>query len=309
LAQEVYCSNSLAADAYRFLIRGVIHANNDRCSGFADTRFGVLYQSGRTFFESTGVRIQDAGSDFQTNFVGDGDLYVNSMQFAQDGQTVLVDTVARLTLYSLPVAELASEPATQPAPVSPTTPPSVLTLTVKAQVCDVEVQGWLKLQLQLCLPPSRGVAGSLDSEGQLIDLRDVNASGVLFYIPPYLQTRLAPGTYPITDFTEPGGANMTASFVYHDIQLDTYDAFYSYDTGTLILTQAGLDEDFISGSFSFGATTLTVGRSPWKEVLRTSHFRTSTDLEDCHARQASDPDPTTFPLPDGLRRLVKELVH
>jgi hypothetical protein len=193
------------------------------------------------------------GSDFQTNFVSDNDLYVNSLQFSQDGRTVLVDTGARLTLYSLPVAELAGASVTDQAPGTPTARPSVPALVVKEQACDVEVQGWLKLQLQLCLPPTRGVAGSLDSEGQLIDLRDVDASGVLIYIPSYLQTRLGPGTYPITDFTEPGGANMTASFLYHDVQLDTYDAYYSYDNGTVILTQAGLDEDFISGSFSFGA--------------------------------------------------------
>jgi WD40 repeat protein len=194
------------------------------------------------------------GSDLQTNFVGDNDLYVNSLQFAQDGRTLLVDTVERLTLYSLPVAEVASAPVTQPAPSAPTTRPSVPTLIVKVQACDVVVQGWLKLQLQLCLPPSRGVAGSLDSEGQLIDLRDdVTASRVLIYIPPYLQTRLKPGTYPITDFTEPGGSNMTASFLYHDVQLDSYDAYFSYDNGEVILTQAGLDEDYISGSYTFGA--------------------------------------------------------
>ncbi len=193
-----------------------------------------------------------SGSDFKTNFVGDQDLYVNSMQFAQDGRTVLVDTVKRLTLYSLPVSEVASVPATQPASSAPTARPSVPTLAVKMQSCEVAVTGWLEVQLQPCLPPSRGVAGSLDSEGQLIDLRDATASGVMIYIPAFLQTRLKPGTYPITDFTEPG-LEMTASFNYHDAQLDTYDAYFSYDKGTLILTQAGIDEDYISGSFSFGA--------------------------------------------------------
>ena len=53
-----------------------------------------------------------SGSDFKVNFTGDDDLYVNSMQFAQDGQTVLVDTVKRLTLYSLPPPGVASVPAT-----------------------------------------------------------------------------------------------------------------------------------------------------------------------------------------------------
>ena len=193
-----------------------------------------------------------SGSDFQTNFVGDQDLYVNSMQFAQDGKTVLVDTVQRLTLYSLPGPDVASAAVTQPAPSAPTSRPSVPTLILKVQSCDVVVTGWLKLQLQPCLPPSRGVAGSLDSEGQLIELRDGAASGVIIYIPAYLQTRLKPGTYPITDFTEPG-LEMTASFAYHDTQLDSVDAYFSFDNGTLILTEAGLDQDYISGSFTFGA--------------------------------------------------------
>jgi hypothetical protein len=148
--------------------------------------------------------------------------------------------------------EVASAAVTEPAPSAPTMRPGVPTLTVKVQSCDVAVTGWLKLDLQLCLPPSRGVAGSISDGVQSIELRDVAATGVEIYIPPYLQTRLKPGTYPITDYTEPG-VKMTASFYYHDPQLDTYDAYFSYDNGTLILTQAGLDQDYISGSFSFGA--------------------------------------------------------
>jgi hypothetical protein len=198
-----------------------------------------------------------SGSDFKTSFVGDKDLYVNSMQFAQDGRTVLVDTFQRLTLYSLPQAEVASAPVTQPAPRAPTARPSVPTLVVKPQACDMVVTGWLKLQLQPCLPPSRGVAGSIELSGamdevQSIDLRDFEGTGVVLYIPSYLQTRLKPGTYPIADYTIPGG-KMTASFNYFDHDRFLIDLFLSYDDGTLILSEAGPDEDYISGSYSFGA--------------------------------------------------------
>lgn len=206
------------------------------------------------------------GTDRKTNFVSSGDLYVNSMQFSQDGRSVMVDTVKRLTLYDLPLPSITSTPGSPATVASPAVDiPPVPTLVVKVKSCDVTVTGWLKLQVDLCLPPSRSNAGSIMSgfagSLQSISLIDSEFTQVRFEIPEFMQDDLKPGTYTLGNGDASGNdGKIAAVFYYYDHKLGHSDQYFSYEGGTLIFTQAGLDQSYISGSFAFGAHELTTER-------------------------------------------------
>jgi hypothetical protein len=190
-----------------------------------------------------------------TNFVGSGDLFVDWMEFSQDGTSVLVNTFERLTLYRLPGTSASlpggtSVPSTSET-AAPLTTGSTPMLLANVMSCDIVVHGWLNLHLQPCLPPSRVSAGLNDGLRVLIWLKDTDFMGVIIMIPPDHQDKLEPGTYVLGDsVSDQDTYRITARFDYHDPQLDSIYGYDSYDGGTLTITQTG---SYISGSFEFGA--------------------------------------------------------
>jgi WD40 repeat protein len=120
----------------------------------------------------------------QANFVKSKDLFVDILEFSQDGSTVLVDTFNRLTLYGLPPGSLgtpeAAASAASPAAVTTAAPRPVLS-------CDITVQGALKLHVQPCLPPSTVSAGGYDGQSVSISITDSNYTGVFIENIPFDQ--------------------------------------------------------------------------------------------------------------------------
>ncbi len=207
---------------------------------------------GPVIWEVDGWKLALANAN-AANFVGSGDQFVDWMEFSQDGTSVLVNTFERLTLYSLPNTAV-SLPANTSTPSTNGTATSPPTLQVKVMSCDITVSGWLSLQLQPCLPPSRIIAGQTSGAESMIWIKDLEFMGVIFEVPNPMLDKLKPGTYVLGD-TGPGGGGtygykITALFDYHNPASNGIERYGSYDGGTLILTEVG---SYLSGSFSFGA--------------------------------------------------------
>ena len=68
---------------------------------------------------------------------------------------------------------------------------------------------------------------------------------------------MRPFTFIISDFAEPLTAEILGVFQYYNHELDTLERYESYknkyDASTLILTEAGMDQDYISGILPFPA--------------------------------------------------------
>lgn len=200
---------------------------------------------------------------FEGYFIGHDDHFVDRMQFTQDGRSVLVGTFMRLTLYSLP-AGVAGAPAT-PAAVASTVPATEapaaeLLPEIPAMSCDIMAQGWVNVHLQPCLTPTSVFGGEYDGQSLTIDIRDSNLNGITFLVPPtvLVRRRLVMDKYIIGDRLS--GSRITARFDYYDPDdptQSTLDVYYSYDGGTLVITQTS---PYITGTFSFGARTLEEGR-------------------------------------------------
>lgn len=207
--------------------------------------------AGPLIWEVDGWKLVQANAN-ATNFVGSGDLFVDWMEFSQDGTSVLVNTFERLTLYSLPNTAVSlpagtSAPSTSGTATSPPTVPARAVLS-----CDMTVHGWLSVHVQPCLPPSRVNAGHNLGDLMMIWIKDLEFTGVIFEVPNPMLDELQPGTYILGD--RGGGTTyayqITALFDYYDPASNRIDQYTSYGGGTLILTEVG---SYISGSFSFGA--------------------------------------------------------
>jgi WD40 repeat protein len=218
----------------------------------------VWETAGWGFFKETSANVV---------FVHEHDKYVKRVQVSQDGRSVLVETDIRLSLFGLPAPEAAGTwtPQAPAAAASPDTAPTqVPTTAVRAQACEITVTGALQLQVHPCTPPSRSFGGSVVADGQYINFVEGGAVGVRIQLPVHLIDKLEPGTYNVGagDDGTRGGQIVAYFFQPDPNNLDPYadPYFYSYNGGTLILTEAGPDVDYISGSFSFGAHRLDTGR-------------------------------------------------
>ena len=150
-------------------------------------------------------------------------------------------------------------------------------------MCKVVVTGELNLELNPCMPGGIANGGSMYETFQSIELRDAEGNGVIFQVPPYLQPRLRPHDFIVGDFREPLSAEILGVFMYSATEQDMIENYESYknkyDASTLTLTEAGVDQDYISGSFSFPATQKTGDRSKWRELSRTSRSPMSMGLD------------------------------
>jgi len=196
-------------------------------------------------------------TQFNTNFVGAKDRFVDKIQFSQDNTLLLVGTFTRLTLYALPKAAAVtaeSSAPTETAVVSapPANQPAPPTLEPKAKSCNAVVTGSLKLNGLSCVPASNVIVVSIDQGLMEISLLGDEYSGVVIKIPAYIRKRLVPGKYVIGDARDYLDEwRMTAEFVYHDPVSKSIDSYASYaETGEVVFTEIG---STISGSFEFGA--------------------------------------------------------
>jgi len=194
-----------------------------------------------------------------TNFVGSEDLFVDKLQFSQDGGSALVGTFNRLSLYTAP--EAAAAAAVAPAMASATAVPLAIRLPeIPPSSFDITVTGWVKAHLrpnELDRPQTSRYDGS--HRILVMSLRagidaDTSPPGVEFSIPVLLLVRdqLQTGEYIIGDATDQEGSRIWAEFVYYDPLANVVDPYASYDGGTFVITQTG---QYLSGSFSFGART------------------------------------------------------
>lgn len=203
--------------------------------------------AGPVIWEVDGWKLVQANANV-TNFVKSGDLFVDWMEFSQDGTSVLVNTFERLTLYRLPNTAV-SLPAGTSMPSASGIATSLPTVPPRAVLsCDMTVHGWLSLQVQPCLPPSRVNAGHNLGEVSMIWIKDSEFTGVVFEIPNPMLDELEPGTYVLGDYMDYG--KITATFDYYNPASNRIEDYISYGGGTLVLTDVG---SYISGSFSFGA--------------------------------------------------------
>lgn len=203
--------------------------------------------AGPVIWEVDGWKLVQANAN-ATNFVGSGDLFVDWMEFSQDGTSVLVNTFERLTLYSLPNTAV-SLPAGTSAPSTSGAATSLPTVPARAVLsCDMTVHGWLSLHVQPCLPPSGVNAGHNLGEESMIWIKDSEFTGVVFEIPNPMLDELQPRTYVLGDYMDYG--NITATFDYYNPASNRIEDYISYGGGTLVLTEVG---SYISGTFSFGA--------------------------------------------------------
>jgi hypothetical protein len=78
-----------------------------------------------------------------------------------------------------------------------------------------------------------------------------DSTGVVIYVPDYLEKRLKPGTYKIGDATDEPEGSMYAELYHVDASDELSGPFSSYaGTGEIVITDVG---PIISGSFKFGA--------------------------------------------------------
>jgi WD40 repeat protein len=190
-----------------------------------------------------------------TDFVAGDDMFVDRMQYMQDGTSVLVATVRRLTLYSLPAGAAGASAASAAASTVPPTPisPEVRLPAIPPLSCDIRAQGWVNAHMQPCLVPTTTVvAGTLYGDTVKIDIRDLDFQGIEFEIPlvVFVGRRFVVDHYILG---QPGAElRVSATFSHYDPSGSSLDYYSSFDGGSLIITKTGL---YISGTFSFGAST------------------------------------------------------
>lgn len=195
------------------------------------------------------------GNPAVTDFVAGDDMFVDRMQYTQDGTGVLVGTMARLTLYALPAGPAGSSASPAAASTVPATPipPEIRLPEIPPMTCDIQAQGWVNAHLQPCLGATTNVLGGRYFNGYVrIEIQDSDFQGIEFEIPlvVLVRRRLVVDHYILG---EPGAElRISATFAHYDPSGSSFDSYSSYDGGSLIITQTGL---YISGTFSFGAHT------------------------------------------------------
>ena len=193
-----------------------------------------------------------------SNFVATkADVFVDQIQFSQDGKLLLVGTFTRLTLYELPEAAAGSietlEP-TQTAAVDAFAANSRATPTLdpRPKSCSAIVTGSLDLNVQSCVPTARANIVAIDHGLMSIFLLDEDGVGVVINVPSNIQKHLGPGEYEIGDAYDAADEwRMTTQFNYYDPSQSLGEYYFSYaETGQVIITEIG---SVISGTFEFGA--------------------------------------------------------
>ena len=199
-------------------------------------------------------------SEQTTNFVGATDKFVERIQFSQDGTLLLVGTLTRLTLYELPKSEMTPAEASAPtealaASSSSTSQTAMPTLEPKPQSCSAVVTGWLKLNVQSCVPTYNTAIVTFSQQLLQLSLLGEHGVGVVISVPPNLQKHLVPGKYVIGDDNDAQDEwRMTAQFESYDPTQNVSEVYSSYaETGQVVITEIGSN---ITGTFEFGARNM-----------------------------------------------------
>jgi WD40 repeat protein len=190
-----------------------------------------------------------------TYFVAGDDMFVDRMQYPQDGTGVLVGTMRRLTLYTLPAGAAGAAAASAADSTVPATPvpPGIRLPEIPPMSCDIQAQGWVNAHMQPCLGPTTSVVGGRYFNDRLrIEIKDLDFQGIEFEIPlvVLVRRRFVVDHYVLG---QPGAElRVAATFSHYDPSGSNLDYYSSFDGGSLIITKTGL---YISGTFSFGAST------------------------------------------------------